>query len=213
MEKSLNWREYAITRLIKASGYSAIIFVALIFFFLIPSIPATLGNFLLPLMLQLGFGLSPVQSGLLTFVSSIGAIFMKTVAARTLNLLGFRRVLFWNALAASGFLCAFGLFRPGTPELVILATLLVSGCCRSLQFTSLNAISFADVDDSRMAQGSTLSGMLQQLSLSLGVVSRYSDPSNVGSRNLWSALVTPGIWTTPPTIASTASAPRHSAGP
>jgi MFS family permease len=125
--------------------------------------------FLLPLMLQIGFGLSPVQSGLITFVSAIGAIFMKTLAARTLNLLGFRRVLLWNALAASGFLVAFGLFRPSTPELVILATLLVSGCCRALQFTSLNAITFADVDNTRMAQASSLSGMLQQLSLSLGV--------------------------------------------
>ena len=125
--------------------------------------------FLLPLMLQLGFGLSPVQSGLVTFVSAMGAIFMKTIAARTLNLLGFRRVLLWNALAASGLLIAFGLFRPSTPELVILATLLVSGCCRALQFTSLNAITFADVDNARMARASSLSGMLQQLSLSLGV--------------------------------------------
>jgi EmrB/QacA subfamily drug resistance transporter len=125
--------------------------------------------FLLPLMLQLGFGLSPVESGMLTFVSAVGAIFMKTLAARTLNLVGFRRVLLWNALAASGLLCAFGLFRPSTPELVIIATLLVSGCCRALQFTSLNAISYADVDSARMGQASSLSGMLQQLSLSLGV--------------------------------------------
>ena len=66
-------------------------------------------------------------------------------------------------------LCAFGLFRPTTPELVIIATLLVSGCCRSLQFTSLNAISYADVDSKRMGQASSLSGMLQQLALSLGV--------------------------------------------
>jgi EmrB/QacA subfamily drug resistance transporter len=125
--------------------------------------------FLLPLMLQLGFGLSPVQSGLITFVSSIGAIFMKTIAARTLNLLGLRRVLLWNALAASALLCSFGLFRPSTPELLVLATLFVSGCCRSLQFTSLNAITFADVDSARMGQATSLSGMLQQLSLSLGV--------------------------------------------
>jgi MFS family permease len=99
----------------------------------------------------------------------MGAIFMKTVAARVLNLYGFRRVLFWNALAASALLCAFGLFRPSTPHLAIIATLLISGCCRSLQFTSLNAISYAEVDSPRMGQASSLSGMLQQLALSLGV--------------------------------------------
>ena len=125
--------------------------------------------FLLPLMLQVGFGLSPVQSGLLTFVSAMGAIFMKTLAARTLNAFGFRRVLFWNALLASVILCSFGLFRPTTPHLVIIVTLLVSGCCRSLQFTSLNAISFADVEQKRMGQASSLSGMLQQLALGSGV--------------------------------------------
>jgi EmrB/QacA subfamily drug resistance transporter len=125
--------------------------------------------FLLPLMLQIGFGLSAVQSGLLTFVSAIGAIFMKTLAATILRRAGFRRVLLWNALAASAMLCAFGLFRPSTPHLVIIATLLISGCLRSLQFTSLNAISYAEVDSPRMGQASSLSGMLQQLSLSLGV--------------------------------------------
>jgi EmrB/QacA subfamily drug resistance transporter len=125
--------------------------------------------FLLPLMLQVGFGLSPVQSGLLTFVSAVGAIIMKTLAARILKAVGFRRVLVLNALLASSILCAFGLFRPTTPELVIIATLLVSGCCRSLQFTSLNAISYADVDSKLMGQASSLSGMLQQLALSLGV--------------------------------------------
>jgi Na+/melibiose symporter-like transporter len=125
--------------------------------------------FLLPLMLQLGFGLSPVQSGLLTFVSSVGAIGMKTVAARILKRFGFRRVLIWNGLAASAMLCAFGLFRPDTSHFFIIATLLVSGCFRSLQFTSMNAISYAEVDAPRMGQASSLAGMVQQLSLSMGI--------------------------------------------
>ncbi len=125
--------------------------------------------FLLPLMLQLGFGLSPVQSGLLTFVSAMGAIFMKTVAARILNLFGFRRVLVWNGLAAAAMLAGFGLFRPHTPHLFIVGALLVSGCFRSLQFTSLNAISYAEVDSRRLGQASSLAGMMQQLSLSLGI--------------------------------------------
>jgi EmrB/QacA subfamily drug resistance transporter len=125
--------------------------------------------FLLPLMLQLGFGLSPVQSGLLTFVSAVGAIFMKTLAAWILKHFGFRRVLSLNALAAAALLCAFGLFRPDTPHLAIIGTLLLSGCLRSLQFTSLNAISYAEVDSKRMGQASSLAGMMQQLSLSLGV--------------------------------------------
>ena len=126
--------------------------------------------FLLPLMLQLGFGLSPVQSGLLTFVSAMGAIFMKTLAARMLKALGFRRVLVWNALLASAMLVRVRVVpADDAASSSSSATLLVSGCCRSLQFTSLNAISYADVDSPQMGQASSLSGMLQQLSLSLGV--------------------------------------------
>jgi EmrB/QacA subfamily drug resistance transporter len=125
--------------------------------------------FLLPLMLQLGFGLSPLHSGLLTFVSAIGAMFIKTVAAPILKRFGFRRVLIWNGLIAAAILCGFGLFRPETPHVVIIATLLVSGCFLSLQFTSLNAISYAEVDSPRMGQASSLAGMMQQLSLSLGI--------------------------------------------
>ncbi|HBD19697.1 MAG TPA: MFS transporter [Arenimonas sp.] len=125
--------------------------------------------FLLPLMLQLGFGLSPLASGLLTFVSAVGAMFMKTIAAAVLRRFGFRRVLWINALLASAMLAGFGLFRADTPHWLIMGVLLVSGCFRSLQFTSLNAISYAEVDQARMGQASSLSGMMQQFSLALGV--------------------------------------------
>src|SRR5215204_3727984 len=67
--------------------------------------------FLLPLMLQIGFGLNPLQSGLLTFVSAAGALFMKALAARILRTFGFRAVLTVNA-----FIAASGLFTPGTPH-------------------------------------------------------------------------------------------------
>jgi EmrB/QacA subfamily drug resistance transporter len=125
--------------------------------------------FLLPLMLQLGFGLNPLQSGLLTFASAAGAMFMKTIAARVLKQFGFRRVLWINALVCAAALAGYGLFRADTPHIVIIGALLVAGCFRSLQFTSLNAISFAEVEPRAMSQASSLSGMMQQLSLSLGV--------------------------------------------
>jgi EmrB/QacA subfamily drug resistance transporter len=125
--------------------------------------------FLLPLMLQLGFGMTPLQSGLLTFASAAGAMFMKTIAARILKRFGFRRVLLVNALISSVLLAGYGLFRADTPGLVIIGVLLIAGCFRSLQFTSLNAISYDEVEPARMGQASSLSGMMQQLSLSMGV--------------------------------------------
>ena len=74
-----------------------------------------------------------------------------------------------NALLASAILAGFGLFTAQTPHLLIMAVLVVSGCFRSLQFTSLNAISYAEVEPPKMGQASSLSGMAQQFSLALGV--------------------------------------------
>ena len=125
--------------------------------------------FLLPLMLQLGFGLNPLQSGLLTFVSAAGALFMKTMAARILRTFGFRTVLTVNAFIAAAFLAASGLFTPGTPHAAIMAVLFVGGCFRSLEFTALNAIAFADMSTRDMSHATSLSSVAQQLSLSVGV--------------------------------------------
>src|SRR5690606_24569304 len=125
--------------------------------------------FLLPLMLQLGFGLDPLESGLVTFTSTAGAMAMKVVAPRLIRHFGFRPLLLWNGLAASLMLCGFGLFRADTPYPLMVGVLLASGCFRSLQFTSLNAIAYADIDQAQMSQASSLAAMAQQVSLALGV--------------------------------------------
>ena len=125
--------------------------------------------FLLPLMLQLGFGLDPLHSGLITFTSAAGAMFMKTLAAGILKRLGFRRVLVVNAVVASLLLAVVGLFRPDTAYAWMVGILLAGGFFRSLQFTSLNAITYAEVSEARMGHASGLAAMVQQLSLALGV--------------------------------------------
>jgi len=96
-------------------------------------------------------------------------MFMKTLAASILKRFGFRRVLVGNAVIASLALAVVGLFRESTPYALMVGVLLVSGCFRSLQFTSLNAIVYADVDQARMAQASSLAAMIQQISLALGI--------------------------------------------
>ncbi|MBS0211731.1 MAG: MFS transporter [Proteobacteria bacterium] len=125
--------------------------------------------FLLPMMLQLGFGLDPLHSGLLTFASAIGAIFMKTIASRVLRRFGFRDVLWINALVCAAMLAGYGLFRASTPHALIIGVLIVAGCFRSLQFTAINALSYAQVEQAAMSQAASLAGMMQQFSLALGV--------------------------------------------
>ena len=125
--------------------------------------------FLLPLFFQLGFGLDPLRSGLLTCMSAIGAMFIKTFTVRILRRFGFRTVLSLNGLAASAIVAAFGLFTAATSHLVIATVLLLAGCLRSLQFTALNAIAFADIAQPTMSQAASVSSMAQRLSQSIGI--------------------------------------------
>jgi EmrB/QacA subfamily drug resistance transporter len=125
--------------------------------------------FLLPLLLQLQFGLTAFQSGLLTFVSAAAAMAMKVTAPPILKRTGFRTVLIWNALFSSLILAATALFTPATPYTVILLVLFVGGFFRSLQFTSINALAFADVDARRMSRATSFASVAQQIAVSTGV--------------------------------------------
>jgi EmrB/QacA subfamily drug resistance transporter len=125
--------------------------------------------FLLPLMLQLGFGMSAFQSGLLTFSAAVGAVTMKLTAAPILRRWGFRRVLLTNAWLSSALMAALALFTAATPGPVIMAVLLVGGFFRSLQFTSLNTLGYADVAQERLSRATALVAVAQQLSLAAGV--------------------------------------------
>jgi EmrB/QacA subfamily drug resistance transporter len=125
--------------------------------------------FLTPLMLQLGFDLSPFESGMITFSGAAGAIAMKMTAAPILRALGFRTVLLVNTAVCSVSIAAYGFFTISTPHALITAILLVGGFFRSLQFTSLNTLAYAEIDPRHMSRATTLSSVGQQLSLSFGV--------------------------------------------
>jgi EmrB/QacA subfamily drug resistance transporter len=125
--------------------------------------------FLLPLMLQLGFNYTPLESGLVTFTAAVGAFTMKTFAARIIRRFGFRRILIVNSLIASALTAACGLFTPLTPLAVMVAVLLIGGFFRSLQFTATNVIAYADVDARLMSRATSLVSVAQQLSIAAGV--------------------------------------------
>ncbi len=125
--------------------------------------------FLLPLLMQVGFGLSPFGSGIVTFSSAVGAIGMKTLAARIIRAFGFRNIMTVNAVVSSVFLAACALFTVTTPLLLIMIILVVGGFFRSLQFTAINALTYADVEPERMSRATTLASVNQQLAISAGV--------------------------------------------
>ena len=125
--------------------------------------------FLLPLMLQIGFGLSPLMSGFLTVSLALGALLVKLFARFIISSLGFRRMLIGNTVICAISMVVCGFFRPETSHIVILLVLLFGSFFRSLQFMGFNTLVFADVPDESMSRATTLFSMLQQLFLSLGV--------------------------------------------
>ena len=125
--------------------------------------------FLLPLLMQTGFGLTPFQSGLVTFASAVGAMGMKTLAARIIRTFGFRNLMTINAIVSAFFLAACALFTVTTPLLLIMVILVVGGFFRSLQFTSINTVAYAEVEPPQMSRATTLVSVNQQLAISAGV--------------------------------------------
>jgi len=125
--------------------------------------------FLMPVMLQIGFGLTAFESGALTFAGAAGALTMKALAGPILRRFGFRLVLGLNSIVSGVILAGYGAFRPDTPHLVILGALLLGGFFRSLQFTGMNTLSYAEVPQAMTSRANTLASVMQQLSLSLGV--------------------------------------------
>jgi EmrB/QacA subfamily drug resistance transporter len=125
--------------------------------------------FLLPLLLQVGFKLTPFQSGLITFTAALGAMFMKAAVASVLRRFGYRNVLVYNALISSAFLAACATFVQGMPFAAMIAILLSGGFFRSLQFTSINTIAYAEIEPAKMSRATSMVAAAQQLSLSTGV--------------------------------------------
>ena len=125
--------------------------------------------FLLPLFFQVGFGLSPLHAGLLTFSSSLGAMLVRTFSGAFLRLFGFRRLLAGTACLAAAVTAACGLLRADTPVWLIVVLLLLSGCVRSIQYLGLNAVSYADVPAPLLSKSTSVGGVAQQLARGFGV--------------------------------------------
>lgn len=125
--------------------------------------------FLLALLLQVVFGLSPVAAGVITASSAVGAIIAKFLIAPVFQRYGFRTVLVVGGVASGASVASSALFTPTTPHLVMMIVLFVSGTLRSTQLTGINTLTFADITPERMSAATTLASMLQQLAFSIGV--------------------------------------------
>ena len=125
--------------------------------------------FLMPLMLQMGFGLNPFHSGLITFAGAFGAMSTKFLATRALAAYGFRDTM---VVAAAGGAAMIGIavfFTPETPIWLIIVSLYLAGFMRSFLFTSSNSLNFTSIAESDASQATSISSVFQQIATALGV--------------------------------------------
>ena len=125
--------------------------------------------FLLPLLYQTGLGFTPIQSGLLIMPQALGAMSIKAVIRRLLALIGYRGVLVSNTILIGILLMLFSTIGLNTPVWVILVLAYVYGGFTSLQYTSMNTLVYADMDERDTSSASTIASTMQQMSISFGV--------------------------------------------
>jgi EmrB/QacA subfamily drug resistance transporter len=125
--------------------------------------------FLLPLLFQLGLGMPAWQSGLMMMPAAAAAMFMKLISTRLLRAHGYRRVLVVNTVLIGVTMALYTLVLPATPLAVIVAIGLAQGLFNSLQFSSMNSMAYADIDERDAAMASTIASTIQQLSFSFGL--------------------------------------------
>jgi EmrB/QacA subfamily drug resistance transporter len=125
--------------------------------------------FLLPMMFQVGFGLNAFQSGLLMLGLFAGNLGMKTVTSPVLRRYGFRSVLIANGILTALGILACSALAPQTPRIVVIAVLFANGVARSMQFTSLNTLAFADVPKSQLSSATSFFSMVVQMTMGMGV--------------------------------------------
>jgi EmrB/QacA subfamily drug resistance transporter len=125
--------------------------------------------FLLPLLFQLVFGLDPFESGLLLLALFAGNLGMKPGTSAVLNLFGFKPTLLWNGAIAIATMLGCSLLTPETPKAIIVPLLFVSGLARSMQYTTLSTLGFAEVPKAGMSGANTLFSMLNQLGSATGI--------------------------------------------
>jgi MFS family permease len=121
------------------------------------------------MMFQVGFGMSAFTSGLLMIALFAGNLGMKTLTSPILRRFGFRSVLITNGALAALSIVACSFLTANMPRMLIAAVLFLGGLCRSMQFTSLTTLAFADVTPEKMTRANTFLSTVQQMTMGMGV--------------------------------------------
>ncbi|SFU98201.1 multidrug transporter subunit MdtD [Xenorhabdus koppenhoeferi] len=159
-------------------------------------------SFIIPLMLQVGFGYSAVIAGIMMAPNAIGSIFAKSFVTKILTLFGYRNTLLWVTVIIGVMISQFSLQTPGLSVAFLIIPLFILGMAMSTQFTAMNTITLGDLNNNNTSAGNSLLAVVQQLSISFGVtvsaaVLRFYESMGNGSTvsHFHYTLITMGVIT------------------
>lgn len=127
--------------------------------------------FLMPLMLQVGFGHPAVIAGLMMAPMAIGSISAKSVVTKILTNYGYKKTLFTITFIIGLIITQFSLQSPNMPIYVLIIPLFLLGAAMSTQFTAMNTLTLADLTENNASSGNSMLAVTQQLAISFGIAS------------------------------------------
>jgi len=125
--------------------------------------------FLLTLLFQVGFGFSAVMAGALQVPQAVAMILMRFFVGSIIKHRGYRNVLIWNTALAGTLIILLATITPVTPLWLICIQVFIYGFVMSLQYSAMNTLGFIDLTPAQASMGSSMTSMVQNLSMSLGI--------------------------------------------
>jgi EmrB/QacA subfamily drug resistance transporter len=125
--------------------------------------------FLIPLLLQVTAGYTPLQAGLMMIPTAVAGMLIKRIATPLVLRVGYRRILVVNTVLVGITIASFALVGPATPVWLRVLQLAFFGAVNSMQFTAMNTLTLKDLEGPLASGGNSLLSMVMMLSMSLGV--------------------------------------------
>ena len=125
--------------------------------------------FLIPLLLQIGFGMPPIAAAGLTSLSAVGALAAKPVLRWATKTFGYAATLIVVTVLSAVFTASFAAMGPGVSIAILVVTVFALGAVRTMHFNAVNSLTYAGVPDEKLSQGVASAGVFQQLSMGLGI--------------------------------------------
>ncbi|EPH13776.1 hypothetical protein HMPREF9713_00348 [Myroides odoratimimus CCUG 12700] len=124
---------------------------------------------MIPLLLQVGYGYSAMYAGMMMIPQALSNLVSRNFVVPIVRRFGYRSTLITNTVLTGLLISCFFFITPTTPYWVIILLMIGNGAFNAIQFTSMNTISLADLDQDTSSEGNSLLSVTQQLAVSLGI--------------------------------------------